>query len=85
LESLPTRDLWPTSGVLFGSTDLMITPPYTFKFADGILTNFHLPKSTLLALVAAKIGIERLHACYRKAIASEYRFYSYGDAMFILP
>jgi len=85
LESLPPKDSWPTSGGLSGSTDLLITPPYSFQLVDGILTNFHLPKSTLLALVAAKIGIERLHACYKKAIASDYRFYSFGDAMFILP
>jgi S-adenosylmethionine:tRNA ribosyltransferase-isomerase len=85
LESLPAMESWPVDGGLSGSTDLMIAPPYEFRFVDGMLTNFHLPKSTLLTLVAAKIGIERLHSAYKKAIASEYRFYSYGDAMFILP
>ncbi len=85
LESLPSMESWPLDGGLSGSTDLMITPPYEFRIVEGMLTNFHLPKSTLLTLVAAKIGIERLHAAYNSAIASEYRFYSFGDAMFILP
>lgn len=85
LESLPPIETWPSEGGLTGSTDLMITPPYTFTIVDGLMTNFHLPKSTLLTLVAAKIGIERLHAAYQHAIDSDYRFYSYGDAMFILP
>lgn len=85
LESLPPIDSWPQEGGLSGSTNLMITPPYEFTLVDGILTNFHLPKSTLLTLVAAKIGIERLHLAYAHAIDSDYRFYSYGDAMFILP
>jgi len=85
LESLPPMDLWPSEGGLAGSTNLMITPPYEFRIVDGMLTNFHLPNSTLLTLVAAKIGIDRLHAAYTKAINSEYRFYSFGDAMFILP
>lgn len=85
LESLPPVSSWPFEGGLAGSTNLMITPPYEFTLVDGILTNFHLPKSTLLTLVAAKIGIERLHLAYSHAIDSGYRFYSYGDAMFILP
>jgi len=85
LESLPPVDLWPNEGGLSGSTNLMISPPYEFSLVDGILTNFHLPKSTLLTLVAAKIGIDSLHEAYKHAIDSGYRFYSYGDAMFILP
>lgn len=85
LESLPPIDLWPIEGGLSGSTDLMIYPPYEYSLVDGIMTNFHLPKSTLLTLVAAKIGIDRLHEAYEHAIDSGYRFYSYGDAMFILP
>lgn len=68
-----------------GLTDLMIAPPYTFKLTDGMLTNFHLPRSTLLALVGAMVGLDRLKAIYREAIARGYRFYSYGDAMLILP
>jgi len=85
LESLPPMKEWPTSGGLHGSTRLMISPPYDFRLVDGMLTNFHLPKSTLLALVAAMIGIEKLRATYDEAIQSGYRFYSYGDAMFIPP
>ena len=85
LESLPSMDSWPSEGGLSGSTNLMISPPYSFTLVDGLLTNFHLPKSTLLTLVAAKIGIERLQLAYAHAIASDYRFYSFGDAMFILP
>ena len=50
-----------------------------------MLTNFHLPRSTLLALVAAMIGLDRLHDVYRQAVKLDYRFYSYGDAMLILP
>jgi len=87
LESLPPMKEWPTSGGLHGSgsTRLMISPPYEFRLVDSMLTNFHLPKSTLLALVASMIGIERLRATYDDAIQSGYRFYSYGDAMFIPP
>ena len=69
-------------------TNLFITPdsdPH-FRYTDALLTNFHLPKSTLLALVAAlpEVGIERLKSWYRIAIQKGYRFYSYGDAMLIL-
>ncbi len=84
LESLPPMNRWPEKGGLSGETRLMIAPPYDFKVVDGMLTNFHLPKSTLLTLVAAMIGIERLKTAYAEAIALEYRFYSYGDAMFFL-
>ena len=63
----------------------MITPPYDFRVVDGLVTNFHLPKSTLLALVASMIGIDRLMESYQEAIKTGYRFYSYGDAMFIPP
>lgn len=84
LESLPPMKEWPKTGGLTGKTRLMIAPPYEFKVVDGLLTNFHLPKSTLLTLVAGMIGIERLKSAYTEAIESEYRFYSYGDAMFIL-
>lgn len=68
-----------------GSTDLLIAPPYKFQCVDGMLTNFHLPRSTLLALVAAMVGLDRLKAIYREAIDKGYRFYSYGDAMLVLP
>jgi len=66
-------------------TSLLIAPPFDFRFVDALLTNFHLPRSTLLALVAALVGLDQLHALYAEAIAERYRFYSYGDAMLILP
>jgi S-adenosylmethionine:tRNA ribosyltransferase-isomerase len=72
-------------GVAAGAaqTSIFIYPPYRFRVVDALLTNFHLPRSTLLALVMAFAGIERTRAAYRTAIESGYRFYSYGDAMLI--
>ena len=67
-----------------GETNLFIRPPYKFKAVDALLTNFHLPKSTLLVLVRAFGGDELIQEAYREAIEEEYRFYSYGDAMLIL-
>ena len=64
-----------------GDTDIFITPGYRFRVADRLITNFHLPKSTLLMLVSAFSGIEEIRAVYRHAVAKEYRFFSYGDAM----
>ena len=66
-----------------GDTDLFITPGYQFKTVDAMLTNFHLPESTLLMLVSAFAGYERMKKVYQHAIAAKYRFFSYGDAMFI--
>lgn len=66
-------------------TRLLITPGYSFRVVDRLLTNFHLPRSTLLMLVAAFGGYQRIMAAYRHAAAARYRFYSYGDAMIILP
>lgn len=66
-----------------GATDLFITPGFRFRVVDALLTNFHLPRSTLLMLVAAFAGRERVLAAYREAIAAGYSFYSYGDAMFV--
>jgi S-adenosylmethionine:tRNA ribosyltransferase-isomerase len=66
-----------------GATKLFITPGYKFKIVDAMVTNFHLPKSTLLALVGAFAGLENVLAAYRYAIEQKYRFYSYGDAMLI--
>ncbi len=66
-----------------GETDLFITPGYEFKVVDRLLTNFHLPKSTLLMLVAAFAGMQTMRAAYSHAIAQRYRFFSYGDAMLI--
>ena len=63
-----------------GDTSIFITPGYRFKAVDVLLTNFHLPRSTLFMLVSAFAGLERMHAAYAHAIAQEYRFYSYGDA-----
>ena len=67
-----------------GSSELFIYPGYRFTVTDGIITNFHLPKSTLLMLASAFAGRERILSAYRTAIAEKYRFYSYGDAMLIL-
>jgi len=67
-----------------GNSTLFIYPGYAFKAIDGMVTNFHLPKSTLLMLVAAFAGRENILAAYKKAVEEKYRFYSYGDAMFIL-
>lgn len=66
-----------------GEADIFIYPGYRFKVVDALLTNFHLPKSTLLMLVAALAGRERILAAYQEAVARKFRFYSYGDAMFI--
>lgn len=64
-------------------TDIFITPGYTFRVVDRLLTNFHLPKSTLLMLVSAFAGTETIRAAYRHAVDHEYRFFSYGDAMLL--
>lgn len=68
-----------------GSTDLFLRPPYRFQVVDGLITNFHLPRSTLLMLVAARAGYQRTMSAYREAVVEGYRFYSYGDAMAVLP
>ncbi len=78
-EPREARSVRPASGM----TDVYIYPPYRFGVVDAILTNFHLPKSTLLALVMAFAGIENIRRAYRHAIERKYRFYSYGDAMLI--
>ncbi len=68
-----------------GDTAIFITPGYRFKAVDGLLTNFHLPRSTLFMLVSALMGRETMQAAYAHAIEHEYRFYSYGDASLLLP
>lgn len=68
-----------------GSTDLFIRPPYTFRVVEGLITNFHLPRSTLLMLVSALAGRSAVLAAYETAIREGYRFYSYGDAMVVPP
>jgi S-adenosylmethionine:tRNA ribosyltransferase-isomerase len=67
-----------------GSTEIFIKPGYTFKIVDAMVTNFHLPKSTLLALVGAFAGLDKIFSAYNHAIRQRYRFYSYGDAMLIV-
>jgi S-adenosylmethionine:tRNA ribosyltransferase-isomerase len=68
-----------------GDTAIFITPGYRFKAIDGLMTNFHLPRSTLFMLVSALMGLERMQAVYAHAIGENYRFYSYGDASLLLP
>ena len=67
-----------------GETELFIYPPYAFRCVDALVTNFHLPRSTLLLLVAAFAGGELTRQAYRAAVDQQYRFFSYGDAMLIL-
>ena len=68
-----------------GDTAIFITPGYRFRAVDGLMTNFHLPKSTLFMLVSALMGLERMQAAYAHAIAGNYRFYSYGDSSLLIP
>jgi S-adenosylmethionine:tRNA ribosyltransferase-isomerase len=68
---------------LSGETDLFIYPPFTFRVVDVLLTNFHLPRSTLLMLVSAFAGREFILHAYEEAVRARYRFYSYGDCMLI--
>jgi S-adenosylmethionine:tRNA ribosyltransferase-isomerase len=74
-----------TIGPFEGDTAIFITPGYRFRAVDGLMTNFHLPKSTLFMLVSALMGRERMLEAYAHAIAEEYRFYSYGDSSLLLP
>ena len=78
---------WTPDGVqaFSGETRIFITPGFKFAVVDGLLTNFHLPKSTLFMLVSALMGLERMQAAYAHAVANDYRFYSYGDASLLLP
>ena len=78
-----TLESWARSGQASGDTDIFITPGFAFRQVDVLLTNFHLPKSTLMMLVSAFAGYEHIMALYRHAIAARYRFFSYGDAMLI--
>ncbi len=72
-------------GAWSGDTRIFITPGYRFRAVDGLLTNFHLPRSTLFMLVSAMMGLDTMRAAYAHAIAAGYRFYSYGDASLLLP
>jgi S-adenosylmethionine:tRNA ribosyltransferase-isomerase len=78
-----TLESWARTGLARGDTDIFITPGFDFRQVDLLLTNFHLPKSTLLMLVSALAGYEHMMALYRHAIAHGYRFFSYGDAMLL--
>ena len=68
-----------------GPTDIFITPGFAFQIADGLMTNFHLPKSTLMMLVSALMGTDTIRAIYDHAIAEDYRFFSYGDSSLLIP
>ena len=72
------------SAELEGRTSLFVTPGFEFRRVDALLTNFHLPRSTLLALVMAFAGVEETRRLYRLAVEERYRFYSFGDAMLVL-
>lgn len=78
-----TLESWVASGRASGDTDIFITPGFRFRLIDGLITNFHLPKSTLMMLVSAFAGHEHIRDLYRHAIAEQYRFFSYGDAMLL--
>jgi S-adenosylmethionine:tRNA ribosyltransferase-isomerase len=78
-----TLESWARSGQASGDTDIFITPGFGFRQVDLLVTNFHLPKSTLLMLVSAFAGHDRMHALYRHAVEARYRFFSYGDAMLL--
>jgi len=71
--------------MLHGETDLFILPGYEFRSVDAMITNFHLPQSSLLMLVAAFAGRERILGAYEHAVREQYRFFSYGDSMCITP
>jgi S-adenosylmethionine:tRNA ribosyltransferase-isomerase len=81
LESAATTGILRAGG---GETRLFIRPPYQFRVADRLLTNFHLPRSTLIMLVAAFAGYDLTMRAYREAVSQRYRFFSYGDAMVIV-
>lgn len=81
--SIRTLESFARSGLTSGATDIFIYPGYEFKLVDAVITNFHLPKSTLIMLVSAFAGREFILRAYREAIAERYRFFSFGDAMFI--
>ena len=78
-----TLESWARSGQASGETDIFITPGFVFQVVDVLVTNFHLPKSTLMMLVSAFAGYDHIMALYAHAIAQRYRFFSYGDAMLL--
>lgn len=72
-----------TIGSLFGDTEIFIYPGYEYQLVDVLITNFHLPESTLIMLVSAFAGYEHVMNAYQHAVQQQYRFFSYGDAMFV--
>ncbi len=78
-----TLESWARTGQTTGDTSIFITPGFRFQVVDVLLTNFHLPRSTLLMLVSAFAGHAQVMGLYRHAIAQRYRFFSYGDAMLL--
>lgn len=85
VRALETASLKGTTEAFRGETDLFILPGFRFRAVDAMITNFHLPQSSLLMLVAAFAGTERILGAYRHAVRERYRFFSYGDAMFLTP
>jgi len=81
--SVRTLESWACSGQASGDTDIFITPGFDFRVVDVLITNFHLPKSTLMMLVSAFAGYDHIMALYRHAIDQGYRFFSYGDSMIL--
>jgi len=81
--TIRTLESWAQTGQASGETEIFITPGFRFQVADLLITNFHLPKSTLMMLVSAFAGYDHIMALYRHAIAQRYRFFSYGDAMLL--
>lgn len=82
--SVRALESWASTGKLSGSTDIFMYPGYKFKIVDALITNFHMPKSTLLMLVSAFAGYDLIMKAYKEAIKEKYRFYSFGDAMLII-
>jgi S-adenosylmethionine:tRNA ribosyltransferase-isomerase len=84
LETLGQRRAQGSDGAFSGPTSIFITPGYRWTMIDGLLTNFHLPRSTLMLMVSALAGRDRIMRAYREAIDERYRFFSFGDAMLII-
>jgi S-adenosylmethionine:tRNA ribosyltransferase-isomerase len=81
--SVRTLESWGKTGQAQGDTQIFITPGFEFQWVDCLITNFHLPKSTLMMLVSALAGYDKVMALYAHAIEKRYRFFSYGDAMLL--
>jgi S-adenosylmethionine:tRNA ribosyltransferase-isomerase len=78
-----TLESWARTAEVSGDTNIFITPGFKFQVVDRLITNFHLPKSTLMMLVSAFAGHEQVMALYAHAVAQRYRFFSYGDSMLL--